>query len=57
MTTPPPASTPSTPPAAALRVLRVRRQVPALPAQRVYVREILVGLGVTAHHFFRNLGR
>jgi len=38
-------------------VLPVRRQVPTEPLQRFYVREILVGLVVTARHFFANLGR
>lgn len=49
----------STSPAAPrpLTVLPVRRQAPASPGQRFYVVEVLVGLGVTAHHFFWNLGR
>src|SRR5713226_3801432 len=44
-------------PAPPLRILRVHRAVPESPRQRFYVVEVLVGLGVTAAHFFRNLGR
>jgi NADH-quinone oxidoreductase subunit I len=40
-----------------LRVRPVRRLVPAGGRQRFYVTEVLIGLGITAGHFFRNLGR
>ena len=49
------ASAPVSPPP--LKVLRVRRQVPANPRERFYLAEVLVGLRVTAGHFFRNMGR
>jgi NADH-quinone oxidoreductase subunit I len=39
------------------KVLRVRRQVALPPRQRLYLGEIVLGLRVTAAHFFRNLGR
>ena len=38
------------------KVLRVRRQVAPHPGQRFYLAEVLVGLRVTAGHFFRNMG-
>ena len=47
-----------TPPGAArLRVKAVRSYAPAPRRQHFYLVEILIGLGVTAGHFFRNLGR
>ena len=49
------ASAPVSPPPP--KVLRVRRQVPANARERFYLAEVLVGLGVTASHFFRNMGR
>jgi NADH-quinone oxidoreductase subunit I len=39
------------------KVLPVRRQVPGKARERFYLAEVLVGLGVTAAHFFRNMGR
>jgi NADH-quinone oxidoreductase subunit I len=41
---------------ATLRPVVVTRQVPQSPRQRFYLVEVLVGLGVTAAHFFRNMG-
>ncbi len=38
------------------KVLPVGRQVPQSPRQRFYLVEVLAGLGVTAGHFFRNMG-
>jgi NADH-quinone oxidoreductase subunit I len=35
----------------------VRREVPTSARQRFYLAEVLVGLRVTASHFFRNMGR
>jgi NADH-quinone oxidoreductase subunit I len=32
-------------------------EAPASPRQRFYLAEVLVGLGITAGHFFRNMGR
>ena len=40
-----------------LRVRPVRQFVPTPPSQRFYLVEILVGLRITAGHFFRNMGR
>jgi NADH-quinone oxidoreductase subunit I len=40
-----------------LRVKRVRQHVPTPRRQRFYLVEVLIGLGVTARHFFGNLGR
>jgi NADH-quinone oxidoreductase subunit I len=40
-----------------LRVKRVREHVPTPRRQRFYLVEVLIGLGVTARHFFGNLGR
>ena len=37
-------------------ILRVRRQVPANARERFYLAEVLVGLRLTAGHFFRNMG-
>jgi NADH-quinone oxidoreductase subunit I len=42
---------------ATLTLLPVRRQAPESPRQRFYLLEVLAGLGITAAHFFRNLGR
>ncbi len=39
------------------RPVVVTRQVPRSPRQRFYLVEVLVGLGVTAGHFFRNMAR
>jgi NADH-quinone oxidoreductase subunit I len=38
------------------KVLPVGRQVPQSLRQRFYLAEVLVGLGLTAGHFFRNMG-
>jgi NADH-quinone oxidoreductase subunit I len=35
----------------------VTRQAPRSPRQRFYLAEVLMGLGVTARHFFVNMGR
>ena len=42
---------------ARLRVKPVRQYAPVAVRQRFYVVEVLGGLGVTARHFFGNLGR
>jgi NADH-quinone oxidoreductase subunit I len=42
---------------ARFKVKRVREYAPVAVRQRFYVVEILGGLGVTARHFFGNLGR
>jgi len=52
-TSPTPATLPTLP---TLKVRRVRQDVPRPARQRFYVAEVLMGLGVTAGHFFRNLG-
>src|SRR5712692_6410673 len=55
MTASPPApSVPARPP---LKVRRVRQELREPACQRFYVVDVLGGLGVTAGHFFRNLGR
>jgi NADH-quinone oxidoreductase subunit I len=41
----------------AFKVLPVHRAVPTWARQRFYVVEIVLGLGVTASHFFRNMAR
>src|SRR2546427_11154060 len=40
-----------------LRVKYVRQHVPTSRRQCFYLVEVLIGLGVTARHFFGNLGR
>ena len=52
MSTPPLASPTPPPP----KILHVRRQLSTHPRQRFYLAEVLVGLRVTAGHFFRNMG-
>ena len=49
------ATAPATPPPP--KVLHVRRQVASNPRERFYLAEVLIGLRVTAGHFFRNMGR
>jgi len=39
------------------KVLPVARQIPQSPRQRFYLVEVLAGLGLTAGHFFRNMGQ
>src|SRR5262245_43016985 len=44
------------PPTTRTRLLPVSRETPQSARQRFYLVEVLVGLGVTAGHFFRNMG-
>src|SRR5215831_11764349 len=44
-------------PMAQLKTLSVNRQTPRTVRQRFYLAEVLIGLGITAGHFFRNMGR
>jgi NADH-quinone oxidoreductase subunit I len=48
--------TSASPSPAPFKVLPVRRQIAASPRQRFYLAEVLIGLRVTAGHFFRNMG-